>query len=298
MWPAGQAQPFVSALNSFDGRVKANAAIVAAGDRGDVNVFVTNTTDVVLDVNGYFVAAVGNENLLYYPMMLCGAINLAGMHAGEIRSIAPGPVCGVPATAQALALNIRAKPAASLGYLTVWPTGQAQPFVSTLNALTGVMTSNAAIVAVGTGGAVNIFVTDPADVVVSVQGYFAPPDGLGLGFYPVPPCRAADTRNAAGPLGGPAAVGVRLFPLPASPCGLPTTAQAYSTNLTLVPSAPVTVATQILDPLESILPLFSSPDGAVTSIGTPSTAVTAGQLGFFFTHETQFIIDVNGFFAP
>ena len=57
-WPAGQTQPFVSTLNSFLGKVVANAAIVPAGVSGGltgaISVFVSNATDVIIDVNGYF----------------------------------------------------------------------------------------------------------------------------------------------------------------------------------------------------------------------------------------------------
>lgn len=55
IWPAGVAQPLASTLNSFDGRVVANAAIVPAGAHGAVSVFVTDRTDVIVDINGYFV---------------------------------------------------------------------------------------------------------------------------------------------------------------------------------------------------------------------------------------------------
>ena len=44
IWPTGQPQPVVSTMNSPDGRVKANAAIVPAGTNGKVNVYVSNTT--------------------------------------------------------------------------------------------------------------------------------------------------------------------------------------------------------------------------------------------------------------
>ena len=44
-------------MNSLDGRVKANAAIVPAGASGAVSVYVTDTTDVVLDIDGYFAPA-------------------------------------------------------------------------------------------------------------------------------------------------------------------------------------------------------------------------------------------------
>ena len=53
IWPAGGAQPLVSTMNSLDGRTKANAAIVPAGAAGAVSVFVTNTADLILDIDGY-----------------------------------------------------------------------------------------------------------------------------------------------------------------------------------------------------------------------------------------------------
>src|SRR5690348_7043803 len=55
MWPTGQNQPLASTLNSLDGRIKANAAIVPAGSQnnGGVSVFVTDKTQVVIDINGY-----------------------------------------------------------------------------------------------------------------------------------------------------------------------------------------------------------------------------------------------------
>ena len=54
-------------------------------------------------------------------------------------------------------------------------------------------------------------------------------------FWTLVPCRAVDTRNAAGPLGGPALVaGVsRVFPI-AGTCGIPPTARAVALNITAV----------------------------------------------------------------
>jgi glyceraldehyde-3-phosphate dehydrogenase/erythrose-4-phosphate dehydrogenase len=63
-------------------------------------------------------------------------------------------------------------PSGYLGYLTLWPTGDAQPVVSTLNALEGQLVANAALVPAGTGGAVNVFVTNATHVVIDTNGYF------------------------------------------------------------------------------------------------------------------------------
>lgn len=54
-------------------------------------------------------------------------------------------------------------------------------------------------------------------------------------FYALTPCRLFDTREAAGPLGGPAisAGARRLFPLGGT-CGIPPGARAISTNVTVV----------------------------------------------------------------
>jgi hypothetical protein len=91
-----------------------------------------------------------------------------------------------------------------VGFLTTWPTGQARPLVSTLNALDGQVTANMAIVAAGTDGAVSFYASDTTDLVVDINGYFAPPLGVGaLAFYTATPCRLADTRWANGGLGGP-----------------------------------------------------------------------------------------------
>jgi hypothetical protein len=53
-WPAGGNQPLVSTLNAAKGQVVANAALVPAGANLAVNVYVTNTTQVIIDTNGYF----------------------------------------------------------------------------------------------------------------------------------------------------------------------------------------------------------------------------------------------------
>jgi len=44
----------VSTLNSPGAKVVANAAIVPAVTNGAITVFVTNPTDLILDINAYF----------------------------------------------------------------------------------------------------------------------------------------------------------------------------------------------------------------------------------------------------
>ena len=45
------------------------------------------------------------------------------------------------------------------------------------------MLANAAIVPAGTNGAVSFFAANPTDLIVDINGYFAPPGTGGLNFY-------------------------------------------------------------------------------------------------------------------
>ena len=152
----------------------------------------------------------------------------------------PQGACNIPSTAAAYSLNITVvpPPGGILGYLTIWPTGKSQPLVSTMNSLDGRIKANAAIVPAGASGAVNVFVSNTTNVVLDIDGYFAPVGNSTLAFYPLTPCRVLDTRKPNGPLGGPflSANQERDFPVLDSPCIPPNVnAAAYSLNVTVVP---------------------------------------------------------------
>ena len=83
------------------------------------------------------------------------------------------PNCGLPGSAAAYSLNATVVPTATLGYLTLWPSGSAQPLVSTLNAVGDSVVANAAIVPAGAAGAVASFVTNPTHLILDTNGYFA-----------------------------------------------------------------------------------------------------------------------------
>ena len=159
VWPAGQPQPGVSTLNSSDGRIKANAAIAPAGADGAVTIFASNATHIIVDINGYFVApgsTQSTQTLAFYPLAPCriadtriGTGILAGpaLVSGVARDFPIlSSLCSIPANAQAYSLNLTAVPAGPLGFLSAWPAGSPQPGSSTLNAPTGAVTANAAIV--------------------------------------------------------------------------------------------------------------------------------------------------------
>lgn len=58
VWPTGAPQPTAANLNSPSGAIISNAVLVEAGTNGSISIYVSNTTDVVVDITGYFVAYV------------------------------------------------------------------------------------------------------------------------------------------------------------------------------------------------------------------------------------------------
>ena len=303
MWPTGQTQPLVSTLNSIDGRVKANAAITPAGTNSGVDVYVTDATHVILDIDGYFVPAGTSSALSFYPVAPCRVVDtrnpagpLGGPSIGK-QSSRNFPVqsssCSIPATATAYSLNVTAVPKGPLGYLTIWPTGAAQPLVSTLNSYNGGVVANAAIVPAGTSGQVSVYVSDASDVVMDINGYFAPPGTGGLSLYTVPACRALDSRTGSG-----AFKGVLVANIEGSTCAPPSTAQAYVLNATVVPQ--VTLGYLTLWPDGGTQPLVStlnSYDGAVTS-NMAIVPTSNGSIDAYSTDSTNLILDISSFFAP
>jgi YVTN family beta-propeller protein len=305
VWPTGQSQPTVSTLNSVDGRVKANAAIVPAGAGGAVSVFATGTTDVILDVNGYFAPA-AVSTLAFYALTPCRVVDtrgatgplggpfLSGGAAGRDFPVTSS-TCNLPESAVAYSLNFTAIPRKPLGYLTTWPTGQSQPYVSTLNAPTGVVTANAAVVPAGSGGDIDVYVSDDSDLVIDINGYFAPAAKGGLSLYATAPCRVLDTRLTTGAFSGKLSPPVNV---PAAPCGVPTVAQAYVLNATVVPQGFLDYLTLWPDgrsqPLVSTL---NASDGAITS-NLAIVPTSNGAIDAYAANPTQLILDSFSYFGP
>jgi hypothetical protein len=302
-FPCGQTQPLASNLNSIDGRTKAVAAILPAGTNGGACFFASNDADLVLDINGYFVPDTDVTAMAFYPMAPCrlvdtrlatGSLGGPSLLATTTRTFPLlSSSCNLPATARAYSLNYTAIPQGPLGFLTTWPAGQTQPLVSTLNAVTGAVTANAAIVPAGTNGDISVFVTHPADLVIDVNGYFAPPGAGGLSLHNLTPCRVLDTRNPAGSL---PFNGAKDLNVAAASCGALVTAQAYVVNATVVPPGPLGFLT--LWPQGSAQPLVSTLnaiDGAITS-NMAIVPTANGSISIFGSQPTHLVMDISGYY--
>ncbi len=301
VWPSWQEQPYVSTLNS-DGRIKTVAAVVGAGAAGAVSVYATDPTHVVLDVTGYFVPANTASALSFYPLAQCriadtrnGGLFGSTFGAGETRSLPVlSSTCNIPSTAQAYSLNFTVAPHQNTLYaLTAWPAGQSQPYPPTLTDFAGTVTANAAIVPAGSNGNISVNVSHPADVIVDINGYFAPPGAGGLSFYASPECRELDTRTSTGVFSGAMSQNIT-----GSACYVPTAAEGFLLNSTIVPPAPATYLALWSDgqaqPPTSTLDAW---DGSIMS-NLLLTGTNAGSVNVFSSDPTQLVLDVFGYFAP
>ncbi|HVR96203.1 MAG TPA: M12 family metallo-peptidase [Thermoanaerobaculia bacterium] len=151
-------------------------------------------------------------------------------------------------------------------------------------------------------GTVSVQVTSNGQSGSLSNSYFYSSPPTTSSFYTLQPCRVLDTRNANGPLGGPALApsAVRTFDL-TGPCGIPNTAKAVSANVTVV--TPTAAGYLSIFPGNAI-PLGTTSlsfragvvraNNAMLRLATDNTGTIGVQNGSIGT--THVIIDVNGYF--
>lgn len=310
IWPQGELQPLDSLMNSPDGRIKANAAIVPAGVDAGVSVYVTQTTNVIIDIDGYFEPA-SDSSLEFYPLTPCRIVDTRGqngdlggpfLQGNEERDFPILESSCIPSgvTPSAYSFNITAVPHPAhqaLGYLTVWPEGVPQPIVSTLNNPTGTIVANAAIVpaGTGTGGAVAVFPNKSTDLLIDINGYFGPPATGGLSLHPIAPCRVIDTRSLGN---GQPFVGELTVDVINSPCSPPANAQAYVFNATVVPPGALGYLTLWPDQQnQPVVSTLNAVDGSIAS-NMAIVPTTNGSIDAYASALTQLILDISSYFAP
>jgi hypothetical protein len=143
--------------------------------------FVAITPCRLVDTRG---AAAGFNGIEPFsgPSIIAGGTLAIPMQSAEevITNTTPAPCGAIADTAQAYSLNLTVIPHAggAVDYVTLWPSAEAQPFVSTLNDSQGSIVANAAIVPAGIpSGGVSVYNSGPAttDVVIDMNGYYVPP---------------------------------------------------------------------------------------------------------------------------
>lgn len=123
----------------------------------------------------------------------CDTHGHSALSTGGVLTLTVAGAAGVPADATAVVLHVTATGTNTASFLTVWPTGQAQPTAANMNWTAGQTVPNLVQTGVGTGGQVSVFnYAGSVDVVVDLQGYFEA--GTGGLYTPTTPTRVCDTR--------------------------------------------------------------------------------------------------------
>jgi hypothetical protein len=128
--------------------------------------------------------SVGSSPTALYTLTPCrlidtrlpaGPLGGPALAAGASRTFAVAGSCGIPADASAIAVNVvMIQATAGPSFLTVYPGGSSRPPTSTVNANTGQIRANNAIVALGPLGDLTVYLgqgTGSAGLVLDVNGY-------------------------------------------------------------------------------------------------------------------------------
>jgi len=131
---------------------------------------------------------------------------------------------------------------------------------------------------------------------------FFPPSPTDM--YTLTPCRVADTRNPAGPSGGPAlgANTTRSFPVTGL-CGVPSTATAVAINLTVVDETDfghlrlyATGAVMLDSSTINFTAYKVRANNGVIPLGTGGESRVRCDMRPYSTGQTHFLFDVTGYF--
>jgi len=201
-------------------------------------------------------------------------------------------VGSIPGGAQAVSLTITATNTAGGGFLTVWPAGEAMPLVATVNFDQGQTVSNGAIVKLGANGALNVYSSVPADVVVDVSGAFTAATAATAGrFVATDPVRVADTRSG-NPVAGGATLRVALpGSVPADAIGAVVTLSTAESN---VPGFMTAFSGRGPVPWAASLTV-DAPN--VMRSATVIVPVNAGGISVFLSAGGHVIVDFLGYFT-
>jgi hypothetical protein len=191
LYPMDAAQPLVASSNFSADQVMNGPFTVGLSAAGLFNIFTTATTDLVIDVLGYYSPEANDMNgtgLLFNS--LPKPIRLLETRAGAPGCTTPGqPILGgatvlqqaritcdgvtIANTARAIVGNATVVNSNG-GYLTFWPSNAAQPLVATSNFTAGQVFNRHFTVGLGADGVFKIFSPLTTDLVIDVAGFFAP----------------------------------------------------------------------------------------------------------------------------
>jgi len=319
VYPTGTRRPLASSLDWAPGQTLANLVEVQLGAGGQLSIFnFAGNTDVIFDVAGYVSSAMSPTPVLFHsesPRRILdtrpdSAIGTIGtMTAESTQSVkVVGGVTGVPdsTSVTAVVLNITVTNTTANGYLTVYPNGKLRPGVSNVDWAAGRTVPNRVIVAVGTGGMIDLYnFLSNTDVIIDIGGWFSNAPSTTGGFVPRPPVRILDTRFGTGIYSGSTGPGGTITLTVAGQYGVPPAgaqipAKAVVLNVTITDTTADSFLTVFPSSLRS-RPLASDLDWPP---GTTVANMVVVQLGpdgkiklFNDAGNSNIVVDLQGWYS-
>ena len=174
VYPCKSTRPTTSTLNFSAGEVIANSTTVGLNSKGEMCLFSTVNTDLVVDLMGTWSSDAKSIPVSITPKRLVDTRNTGSRpDEHEVITVKVAGTSGVPAAATGALVTVTVTDPIDAGYVTLWPCGQAKPTASNLNYRAGEVVANSAIVRLGTGGAICVASSAAAHTVVDLTGYLS-----------------------------------------------------------------------------------------------------------------------------
>ncbi len=318
LYPSTDKQPQAANLNYQAGQTLNNVFTVGlgAGD-GAFKVFSLSTTNVVVDITGYF-APPGAGGLFFHP--LPAPVRLLDTRAGQTACTTPespllagteflqqgNAICGIPASAVALVGNATTVGPLGQGFLTLFPSDATRPLIASGNYQNGQTLNSPFTVGLSPSGNFTIYSLQQTNLVVDVLGYYSADAsdtvGIGLLFSPMTPTRLLDTRSGQPACFTPGAAIPATTETPQAAggvCTIPATAKAIVGNATTV--TPAAQGFLTFWPSDATRPNAATSNFAAGVNFNRHFTVGLGADGAFKIYaltSTHVVVDVSGSFAP
>lgn len=185
VYPCDGGRPNASNLNPAVGEVHANLVLAKVSARGTVCIYSMQSTDLVVDVSGYF-ATNGTRFYATAPFRftdtreggtpaLNAGLGGAKLSAGHVLEIPMAGMRGIAANAKAVSANITAVDGSGPGWVAAYPCSGGTPSVSNVNYDQGSPVANAAELTLSATGSLCLFSYTDVHVIVDVNGWWSWP---------------------------------------------------------------------------------------------------------------------------
>lgn len=310
-WAPRSLRPINSVVNTPDDAVVANTAVVPLLAEGRVVIMASSTTDVVVDLLGYF--NTGPESVSagrYVPLSPAQVVDSAQPSGtGNNYTVIPsgadtvvrvpiGGAFGVPAGNGSVVIGVTAlNDSVTGGHIVVYPAGATVPPTANANVVPGDQRSNLAVVPLGSN-AIDVRMRGGVNSVrVVLYGYItdsSAPSSTSGRFVPVTATREVDSRvtNPFARLGA-GAVGTD------NPAVVPDNAVGVVQNVVVSQAGGAGSMTTYngAGPLPPVSNSVFTAGGQTRGV-LAFTATTTGSVSYRTTMAADIIADVVGYFSP